>query len=158
MSQVIRIDTVKPLQDVEFVDDTFQIEWFEVNKHLFNRATTKGVELSIEKEPSKQWSHGEVLFSKGVAIASIEIKKSLVICLPSVLKLDVADFCYYIGNRHLPIFVCSHSQQLLVPYDGNLYEQLVAKFSTKITLSEERLFMSDMIKKVNNQKYTVNEE
>jgi len=60
---------------------------------------------------------------------------------------EILDFIYYIANRHLPVFIEEHSHYCFVPYDGNLYEQLVAKFNSKITLEKKELFSSKLLKK-----------
>lgn len=147
MQQTIYIDDVQ-LQDVvsEGVD-TFEIEWFETQKHLFHRKNTLGVELHLLKEQNRDWQHADLLYSQGEVIAQLIIKPTLAIKFIADKAEEVADFTYYIGNRHLPVFVDKCSNALSVPYDGSLYEQLVAKFGTKIVLEKQQLFTQHLLKK-----------
>lgn len=146
MQQTIYIDDVQ-LQDVvtEGVD-TFEIEWFETQKRLFHRKTTSGVELHLLKEDNRDWQQGDKLYSQGNLIAQLVIKPTLTIQFTTDKGEDIADFSFYIGNRHLPVFI-EGNNTFLVPYDGNLYEQLLGKFGEAIALEKKQLFTQNLLKK-----------
>lgn len=146
MQQTISIDDVRPCQGIRPGVAVFEIEWFETQKHLFQRATTHGVELYLLKSQARDWQHGDALYCRGKLIAQLIIKPTLAIQFKADKAAEVADFSFYIGNRHLPVFVDGESY-LLVPYDGNLYEQLVSKFPDKIVLEKKQLFASKLLKK-----------
>ncbi len=60
--------------------------------------------------------------------------------------MQLADFGYFIGNRHLPIFNVTDAQSLRLPYDGRLYEQVLAKYGTSIQLEEALLLSENLIR------------
>lgn len=146
MQQIISIDDVRPYQGISPGVAVFEIEWFETQKHLFQRATTDGVELYLLKRQERDWQQGDALYCRGKLIAQLMIRPTLAIQFRADKAEEVADFSFYIGNRHLPVFVEGESH-LLVPYDGNLYEQLVSKFKDKIVLEKKQLFTSKLLKK-----------
>lgn len=119
--------------------DILEIEWFEVNKQLLKRSTVQGVFLQLDKKQQQKWQDGDRLWSQGNCLATIRIRPCLAILIHSNEVRVWSDFCYYIGNRHLPVFVVSERKALAVPYDGNLFEQLKAKFPESIALQELQL-------------------
>ena len=146
MQHTIYIDEVRPCTLIDDSSDKFEIEWFETKKHLFQRATVSGTELYLLKENDKEWCNGDQLFSKGEFVARLVIKPTLVIQFTSHNSIDVADFSFFIGNRHLPIYLAGNNV-FVVPYDGKLYEQLLPKFTTQVELVKKQLFSSDLLKK-----------
>ena len=132
--------------------DQMQMEWFEINKSRLTRDTKQGRRVLITLKEGQQWAHGDALYSNGELIAVLVIKPSLVIRLDPVDAMQVADFCYYIGNRHLPIFAVKGSHAIHVPYDGGIYEQVLAKFGTSISLEEVQL-LSDNLLRVKKNHY-----
>ncbi len=145
MQQTIYIDDIQPRERIVEGIDVFEIEWFETQKHLFHRLTTNGVELHLLKE-DRDWQHGDALYCQGELIAQLAIKPTLTIQFKSDKGHEVADFSFYIGNRHLPVFI-EGDNTFLVPYDGNLYEQLVSKFANNIVLEKRQLFTQHLLKK-----------
>ncbi|MDM1044658.1 urease accessory protein UreE [Myroides sp. 1354] len=139
MEPLINIDEIQVQQDVIAGVDLFEIEWFETQKHLFKRLTKGGVKLQVEKQQHPVWQQGDALYSKGKLIAQVIIKPTLAIQFTSKQSDLIVDFTYYIGNRHLPIFIDVEDHAFLVPYDGPLYEQLTAKFTLDLTLVKKQL-------------------
>lgn len=119
--------------------DVVELEWFEVNRVRIRRNTRRGVGLMLHQVNKEKWEQGDVLCSNGVAVAVLYIKPCLVIVLQTDALRVLSDFCYYVGNRHLPIFKGTEPNEFVVPYDGNLYEQLNPKFQNYITLREMQL-------------------
>ncbi|UYW02605.1 urease accessory protein UreE [Flavobacterium agricola] len=146
MQQAVIIDSVLPQKNMLPEADVFEIEWFETQKHKFSRQTKTGVLLQLINTNKKEWNHADALYNNGKLVAQIFIKPALTISFVSNQANEVADFCYYIGNRHLPVFTEPEAHLFYVPYDGNLYEQVVAKFADKITLSERQLFTQNLLK------------
>lgn len=147
MQQIVYIDEVQSREILEPHVDLFEIEWFETQKHLFKRSTCTGIELHLERPINRDWQQGDALYSNGKLMAQLQIKPALVIEFTSDKGDEIADFSFYIGNRHLPVFIAMESEHLFVPYDGNLYEQLLAKFPTQITLEKKQLLASMLLKK-----------
>ncbi|GEM64571.1 hypothetical protein SF1_25530 [Sphingobacterium faecium NBRC 15299] len=143
----VYIDAVLP--QGELVQDTvaiLQLEWFEVNKKRLTRATTTGQTIVMELEKGREWCFGDGLFHEGKLIATIAIKPTLTICFTPVNAVQAADFCYYLGNRHLPVFMDTDRGMYCVPYDGRLYEQLLAKFQSQVQLEDGILLSENLVK------------
>lgn len=147
----ILIDSVQS-NTTHKVLDTLSLEWFETRKKRFTRNTDLGITLELIREDTTLWQHNDILYANKKCIAKINIKPCLVIQCLSIELTDVADFCYFVSNRHLPIFFDSDTQICTVPYDGKLFEQLLPRFGAKILLTESRLLDSNEIKnKFKNQ-------
>lgn len=150
--EIIKIDTVKTAdQDICTSTDILELEWFEVNKRLIKRISVHGVFLQLEKHQRQKWNDGDSLWSNDSCIAVIRIKPCLAIKICTDDLQMLSDFCYYIGNRHLPVFIHSESNCLLVPYDGNLFDQLKAKFQNFIILEETQLLSKNKLLNKNSQ-------
>lgn len=147
MPSLLIIDKVQSQQNFIKNVDLFEIEWFETRKYIFKRSTKSGVELLLQKETNNEWEQADALYANGKLIAQICIKKTLVIQFISSEEKEVADFCFYIGNRHLPLFVDKNSNIFYVPYDGNLFEQLIARFESRISLVKQQLLSKLLIQK-----------
>ena len=125
--------------------DVLEIEWFENKKQKLTRATNNGVVIELRLGNRKEWQHGNGLYCEGKLIAVIAVKTCLTICFQAKNTKDAADFCYFIGNQHLPVFWIQE-QQFAVPYDGRLYEQLTTRYNHQINLTDARLFSSQSLR------------
>lgn len=144
--EIIKIDAVISVeQSVCGSTDILELEWFETNKRLIRRTSVQGFFLELEKQQRQKWNDGDSLWSNGSCIAVIRIKPCLAIKICTDDLQMLSDFCYYIGNRHLPVFIDSESNCLLVPYDGNLFDQLKAKFQNFILLEETQLLSENKL-------------
>ncbi|WP_313577955.1 urease accessory protein UreE [Chishuiella sp.] len=151
-NQLIVIDEVKTKVDQTQNDsDLLSIEWFEIRKQKITRKTKTGLTLELRLQNRNEWQNGDRLLFENNEIATVYIKPALCIQFVAESMSDAADFCYFVGNRHLPIYTCHTNQhQLLMPYDGRMYEQLSERFPTKINLIEEQLLNEFLLKKVVN--------
>lgn len=148
VKQIVQIDTIQSAALIgNFCSDFIELEWFEVHKRTLTRATNNGQTLRVELPEKQEWKHGDGLYFQGILLATIHIKPCLTIAFQSMGLVDAADFCYYIGNRHLPIYATQQNGLFLVPYDGQLYEQLQARYSNRISLREEQLFAEHVVRK-----------
>lgn len=157
-AESVYIDAVLP--QGELVQDTvaiLQLEWFEVNKKRLTRATTTGQTIVMELEKGREWCFGDGLFHEGKLIATIAIKPTLTICFTPVNAVQAADFCYYLGNRHLPMFMDTDRDMYSVPYDGRLYEQLLAKFQSQVQLEDGILLSENLVKRLMKKSRNENE-
>ncbi|MNN77284.1 hypothetical protein D3C81_1937370 [compost metagenome] len=90
-------------------------------------------------------------------IATIAIKPTLTICFNPVNKVQAADFSYYLGNRHLPLFMETDRAMYRVPYDGRLYEQLLVKFQSQVQLEDGILLSENLVKRLMKKSRNENE-
>jgi len=147
-NQLVIIDDVQSKSgQVEYVLDQLAIEWFEIRKQKITRKTTAGLTLELRLQIKNEWQNGDRLFHENKLIASVYVKPCLCIQFSAISKSDAADFCYFVGNRHLPIYWGNHSEnQLLLPYDGRMYDQLLVRYQDKIQLVEEQLTSEFLLK------------
>ncbi|AZB07740.1 urease accessory protein UreE [Chryseobacterium sp. G0162] len=137
--QPIVIDEIKTGIDLNHqCSDVLELEWFENKKQKLTRTTRSGLVLELRLGNSTEWQQGDGLYHNGQLMATIEIKPCLTISFPAENDAEAADFCYFIGNQHLPVFMTSN-QQFAVPYDGKLYEQLSFRYSGRIELTDAQL-------------------
>ena len=132
------IDEVKIKDKLNDCPEVLELEWFENKKQKLTRATPSGLALELRLNNRKEWQHGDRLYSNGQLIATISIKTCLTICFSAKNDTEAADFCYFIGNQHLPLFLMPQ-QHFAVPYDGRLYEQLSVKYNGRIELADTQL-------------------
>ncbi|MGE8555384.1 MAG: urease accessory protein UreE [Chryseobacterium jejuense] len=125
--------------------DVLELEWFENKKQKLTRTTRSGMVLELRLGNLKEWQHGDALYNNGKLVAIIAIKTCLTICFPAENDSEAADFCYFIGNQHLPVFLIS-LQQFAVPYDGRLYEQLSFRYGTRIQLKDAQLLSTQSLR------------
>lgn len=126
--------------------DQVQLEWYEVHKRRLTRHTTGGKSILMQLEQGAEWHHGDALFHQETLQAILVVKPSLTIRFNPTDLVQLADFGYFIGNRHLPIFNIASEGSLRLPYDGRLYEQVLAKYGTSIQLEEALLLSEDLIR------------
>lgn len=144
--QPVVIDEVKTEIDLYSENaDILELEWFENKKQKLTRTTRSGMVLELRLGNLKEWQHGDGLYNNGQLVATIVIKTCLTICFPAENDSEAADFCYFIGNQHLPVFLISH-QQFAVPYDGRLYEQLSFRYGTRIQLNDTQLLSTKSLR------------
>ncbi|SDI28796.1 urease accessory protein UreE [Chryseobacterium jejuense] len=144
--QPVVIDEVKTEIDLYSENaDILELEWFENKKQKLTRTTRSGMVLELRLGNLKEWQHGDGLYNNGQLVATIVIKTCLTICFPAENDSEAADFCYFIGNQHLPVFLISH-QQFAVPYDGRLYEQLSFRYGTRIQLNDAQLLSTKSLR------------
>ncbi len=126
--------------------DQVQLEWYEVHKRRLTRHTIGGKSILMQLEQGAEWHHGDALFHQETLQAILVVKPSLTIRFNPLDLVQLADFGYFIGNRHLPIFNIAAEGSLRLPYDGRLYEQVLAKYGKSIQLEEALLLSEDLIR------------
>lgn len=144
--QPLGIDEIKtgiPLNDLN--PDVLELEWFENKKQKLTRATRSGLILELRLGNKKEWQQGDGLYRNGQLIAMIDFKPCLTISFSAENDAEAADFCYFIGNQHLPVFMISN-QQFAVPYDGRLYEQLSCRYGSRIELIDAQLLSQQSLR------------
>ncbi|WP_413533130.1 urease accessory protein UreE [Empedobacter brevis] len=147
-NQLVIIDNIQSKsEEVEQISDQLAIEWFEIRKQKITRKTTAGLTLELRLQHKNEWQNGDRLFQGNKLIASVYIKPCLCIQFSAISASDAADFCYFVGNRHLPIYWGKdNNNQLLLPYDGRMYDQLLVRYQDKIQLVEEQLTSKFLLK------------
>lgn len=148
MKQSAVIDEVRRMGGEEAVagSDVLDLEWFEIRKQLLKRETRAAFNLTLRLKDRQEWHHGDGLFCEGRLVAVIQIKPCLTIQFATLNTHEAADFCYYIGNRHLPVYLGKDGATFMAPYDGRLFEQLQYRYPERIRLENQRLLSEDNIR------------
>jgi urease accessory protein len=143
----VSIDKIVANQEFALSEvDQVHLEWYEVHKRRLTRNTVRGKTIFMQLDQGAEWHHGDALFLQETLQAILVVKPSLTIRFNPTDLLQLADFGYFIGNRHLPIFAVTDAQSLRLPYDGRLYEQVLAKYTTAIQLEEALLLSENLIR------------
>jgi len=143
----VTIDTIVPqYQAITDQVDRVYIEWFEINKRRLTRNTLYGNTILMQLEQGQEWHHGDALYHNGELQAIVTVKPTLAIRFNPSDLVQLADFGYFVGNRHLPIFQVDQLQSLRLPYDGRLYEQIAAKYGASVQLEEAILLSENRIR------------
>ncbi|WP_183078777.1 urease accessory protein UreE [Sphingobacterium puteale] len=141
------IDTIVPQSQVSTDQvDRVYIEWFEINKRRLTRDTSSGNAILMQLEQGQEWHHRDALYHNGQLQAIVIVKPTLAIRFNPSDFVQLADFGYFVGNRHLPIFKVDQLESLHLPYDGRLYEQIAAKYGASIQLEEAILLSENRIR------------
>ncbi|AZA83201.1 urease accessory protein UreE [Chryseobacterium lactis] len=149
--QPVVIDEVKTDENRSDCQEVLELEWFENKKQKLTRATSSGLVLELRLPHQQEWQQGDLLYSNGKLVATISIKDCLTICFPAKNDQDAADFCYFIGNQHLPVFLIG-IQEFAVPYDGRLYEQLSLRYNGRIELRDTQLLSTQSLRHLTKNK------
>lgn len=150
MEKAIFIDTIKPSesQAVDQNIDILEIEWSEAKENNIERKTKQGTLLLLKNKEGENWQDGDLLFSDGKCVALLQIKTCQAIQFVSDSLAKIAEFCYYIGNRHMPIFVLEEKHIFWMAYDEKIYKQLIDKFHHEVSLQEVKLLPKYLIRNV----------
>ncbi|MFD2742118.1 MULTISPECIES: urease accessory protein UreE [Sphingobacterium] len=114
------------------------IEWFEAGRSLIKRNTVQGTEVCLQRRLHKYLNDGQVIYSNDDMYISISTLACPCMVLTSNDADTIGDFCYDVGNRHLPVFYVEHNT-FGVAYDARLYEALSAKYGVNIRLENRKL-------------------
>lgn len=118
------------------VVDTLALEWFEVDRGVLRKFTTDGQEIGFRNQANQSLQDGDVIFCDTSQCIAIKILPCLCLVIHPRNVLEMANVCFEIGNRHLPISIQSPSE-VIVAYEGPLNRLLTRQdYETAI---EERI-------------------
>lgn len=150
MEKAIFIDSIKSFesQAIDHNIDVLEIEWSEAKENNIDRKTKQGKPLLLKNKEGEYWQDGDLLFSNGKCVAILQIEPCQAIQFVSDSLAKIAEFCYYIGNRHMPIFVLEEKQIFWIAYDEKIYKQLMDKFHHEVSLQKVKLLPKYLIRNV----------
>ncbi len=119
-------------------EEQFFVEWFEVHKRLLERCTDAGSPVQLKRTHQPYLRDGQIIYQDEERRIRIGIKPCDCIVLTTDDVAMVGEFCYDVGNRHLPLFVMEENG-MAVAYDGRLYAALVHKYAGKVCLQSLKL-------------------
>lgn len=125
-------------------EEKLSIEWFEAGRSLIKRNTDQGTAIHLKRTLKKYLSDGQVIYQDAEKYVRIDTLPCLCMVVQAMNPVIVGDFCFDVGNRHLPVF-CVRENAYAVAYDARLYEALSAKFGSHITLEQLKLLPEEAL-------------
>lgn len=111
------------LRDKEI--DLIDIEWYEVDKKLLKKTSSKGKDIGIRLPSEVHLHHNDVLYMDDKEAVVLNISKSDAIVIKATSMEEMGKICYEIGNKHIALFI--HDDEISVPYDEPLMKLLQKK-------------------------------
>ncbi len=103
--------------------DWLLIDWFEANKRILHKKTNSGNEVILKfLQKNPELTQGDILQLTNTHAIVVDIKECDAIVISPRNMFEVANICYEIGNKHLPLFY--QNQELLVVWDKPLFSLL----------------------------------
>ncbi len=105
--------------------DLLPFEWYETSKRIQRKTSKAGIELSLKflgADPAI--TEGDILYEDETRLIVATILKCECIVITPSNMLEMANVCYEIGNKHLPLFY--EAETLLIPFDAPLYKMLAS--------------------------------
>ena len=117
--------------------DWLFIEWFEANKRILHKKTFSGKNVVLKfLQKNPELTQGDILFSGENSTIVVNIKECEAIVIKPQSMFEVANICYEIGNKHLPLFY--QNNELLVVLDMPLFK-LFEKANYSVTIEKRKL-------------------
>ena len=126
------------LVSTDLWEEQLSIEWFEAGRSLIKRETMQGTSLQLQRRHGKYLSDGQVIYQDDTMYVRISTLPCTCMVLTAEDPAIIGDFCYDVGNRHLPVF-CVGDAAFGVAYDARLYEALASKFGSYLRLEQLKL-------------------
>lgn len=142
----ILIDYIPDLEHVKFSreSDILDLSYFEVNKRVIQRKTRKGNLVKIQRNDSTALRSGQCIYYRDDVFIQVNILPCLCVLLDSDNLSVVGEFCFDVGNRHLPVYLKADGR-FAVSYDGRLYQALKEKYNGCIALENAVLEPDEQI-------------
>ncbi len=106
--------------------DWLPIEWYETGKRIFRKNTLGGLEVAAKFLAAPHaLQDGDILLATNGILVVVQIVPCNCLTIAPQNNHQLANICYEIGNKHLPLFMDEHL--LLTPYDAPLHRLLQAQ-------------------------------
>lgn len=100
--------------------DKVELEWFEREKRLLKKTSTKGIEIGINV--CAPLNDGDILYIDNEKVIVVDILPTDLIYTTVDSKKEMGRLCFELGNRHLPLII--NEDSVVVPYDEPTYLHL----------------------------------
>ncbi|MDR1775482.1 MAG: hypothetical protein LBS17_03370 [Actinomycetes bacterium] len=126
----------------ELVADPVHIEWYNTQKAVDVRRSSKGTEIGLrpnEDTLARGWYQGDVLYADDEVCVMVVIDAGDCIAISAPDAETMLPAVYEIGNRHAPLFSSAGNLlRLLTPYEEPLM-RLLAKLPVSVERCEDYL-------------------
>ncbi|STP12211.1 urease accesory protein UreE [Helicobacter mustelae] len=162
------LGNVQNLQDSAKQRDIIPIEWYDVRKKIARWQSRAGrdIAMRLESAPITGIGDGDILYEDENVVVIFEILPIEVLSVLVRGDMQIAQFCYEIGNRHAPLFVgdmeVENGLELLTPYEfplKKLTEKLNLEHCAKrCKLDSKRRFNVSMPHRESAMKITISDD
>ena len=105
--------------------DWLDLDWYETNKRILHKKTRAGIEVIMKfLKENQNLKQGDILFEDDESIIVIDIQPCDAIVIKPKNNFEIANICYEIGNKHLPLFF--HDDELMIAYEAPLFNLLLS--------------------------------
>lgn len=128
--------------------DPLQLDYADAQKRLLRRMTREGRDIALRLSPEAQLrglQDGDVLLEEGDTVVAVEILPVMALVAKPEGAVEIARFCYEVGNRHAPLYELDGSSSgclsLAVLYDAameDLFRKLQVPYEKQAVKLEER--------------------
>ncbi len=110
--------------DIEDLNiDTLELEWWELNKRIYRKRTSSGLEIACKFTAEKvSLKDGDILYKDSQMAIVVSVLPTEVIVLSPQSMVEMATACYEIGNKHTPLYI--DGEELLLPYEAPMFKWL----------------------------------
>lgn len=126
-----------------YIIDRLNVEWYELNKRILRKFSDNnhevGISLTIEQPLLKD---GDVLHINDAQIIVINILPCECIAITPKNHLEIAKFCYEIGNRHAPLFIAEDNHDILLLAMDKPLLTMLTKIGAQVECVEARLVLA----------------
>lgn len=149
----ILIESIPIFEHIKFTreSDILDLSYFEVNKRVISRTTRQGNRVTIRRDDSTCLRSGQCIYRQDDLTIQVNILACLCVLLDSKDLSVVGEFCFDVGNRHLPVYLQADGR-FAVSYDGRLYQALKEKYHGSIALENAILEPDGQITSLYNRK------
>jgi len=110
----------------DYLVDTLDLEWYELNKKILRKISGNNIEVGINLLQEKDsLQNGDIISIDKNSIIAINVKACECIAIKAKNHLELARICYEIGNRHAALFIDEHdSSVFLLAMDKPIMQML----------------------------------
>lgn len=120
------LGTVKAFDSENRSVDYLMLEWHETTKRIFRKKTNGGIEIAAKFLGTEhRLQKDDVLFADEQRLVVVDILPCDCLVIRFADALQLANICYEIGNKHLPLFM--QDGMLLTPADKPVMRLLKAQ-------------------------------
>lgn len=105
--------------------DTVEIDWFEVNKKILKKVSSKGRDIGFRLSSETHLHHNDIVYLDDKEAVVINISESDAIVVKPFTMEEMGKVCYEIGNKHVPLFM--NGSEIAVPFEEPLMRLLEKK-------------------------------
>ncbi len=102
--------------------DTVNLHWYELEKRVLRKVSTRGRDIGIYLEDNTGLTDGDILILESEYAVVVNLLPEEVISINPGNINEMGEVCYFLGNRHVPVIITE--SEVVTVYDAPLWEAL----------------------------------